>query len=146
AHEIYERLNQKGIACNLITGEEQRVADKHARVISSTVEMVNTTHPVEVAVIDEIQMIGDEERGWAWTQALLGVRAKEVHLCGEVRSTELIQKLADLCGDDLVIHTYKRLGPLEVEKTSLGNNLANVKKGDCLIAFSRKALYSLKHK
>jgi len=26
----------------------------------------------EVAVIDEIQMIRDEQRGWAWTRALLG--------------------------------------------------------------------------
>lgn len=27
---------------------------------------------VEVAVIDEIQMIKDQNRGWAWTRALLG--------------------------------------------------------------------------
>ena len=26
----------------------------------------------EVAVIDEIQMIRDQQRGWAWTRALLG--------------------------------------------------------------------------
>lgn len=27
----------------------------------------------EVAIIDEIQMIGDRGRGWAWTRAVLGV-------------------------------------------------------------------------
>lgn len=27
----------------------------------------------EVAVIDEIQMIRDPSRGWAWTRALLGL-------------------------------------------------------------------------
>lgn len=26
----------------------------------------------EVVVLDEIQMIGDENRGWAWCNALLG--------------------------------------------------------------------------
>lgn len=26
----------------------------------------------EVAIIDEIQMIGDRGRGWAWTRAVLG--------------------------------------------------------------------------
>lgn len=26
----------------------------------------------EVAIIDEIQMIGDRGRGWAWTRAILG--------------------------------------------------------------------------
>ena len=39
----------------------------------------------QVAVIDEIQMVKDYQRGWAWTRALLGVPAKEVHVCGEVR-------------------------------------------------------------
>lgn len=31
-------------------------------------------------VIDEIQMMGDEQRGWAWTRALMGVPANEVHM------------------------------------------------------------------
>lgn len=38
----------------------------------------------QVAVIDEIQMVKDYQRGWAWTRALLGVPAEEVHVCGEV--------------------------------------------------------------
>lgn len=29
------------------------------------------TKKVDVAVIDEIQMLGDVNRGWAWTRALL---------------------------------------------------------------------------
>ena len=37
----------------------------------------------EVAVIDEIQMIGDVERGWAWTRVILGIKAKRIHLCGD---------------------------------------------------------------
>ena len=41
-------------------------------MMSCTVEMVPVNTLVDVAVIDEIQMIGDEDRGWAWTQALLG--------------------------------------------------------------------------
>lgn len=35
----------------------------------------------DVAVIDECQMIADRERGYAWTRAILGVLAPEVHLC-----------------------------------------------------------------
>ena len=34
--------------------------------------------PVDVAVIDEIQLIGCDARGWAWTRAVLGLPAKEV--------------------------------------------------------------------
>jgi hypothetical protein len=29
-------------------------------------------------------MVKDYQRGWAWTRALLGVPAEEVHVCGEV--------------------------------------------------------------
>jgi ATP-dependent RNA helicase SUPV3L1/SUV3 len=37
----------------------------------------------DVAIIDEIQMIGDPERGWSWTKALLATKAKRIHLCGD---------------------------------------------------------------
>ena len=44
----------------------------------------NVTHSClllldEVAVIDEIQMIRDQQRGWAWTRSLLGLCAHEIH-------------------------------------------------------------------
>ncbi len=42
--------------------------------------MVPVNTQFEVAVIDEIQMIRDPIRGWAWTRALLGVAAHEVIL------------------------------------------------------------------
>jgi len=34
--------------------------------------MVNLEKEYDVAVIDEIQMIGDSSRGWAWTRAVQG--------------------------------------------------------------------------
>lgn len=49
-----------------------------ANHLSSTVEMLSPLMHVETAVIDEIQMLRDEQRGWAWTRALLGVAADEV--------------------------------------------------------------------
>ena len=48
--------------------------------VACTVEMVPVNTQFEVAVIDEIQMIRDPIRGWAWTRALLGVAAHEVIL------------------------------------------------------------------
>lgn len=35
-----------------------------------------------MAVLDEIQLLLDEQRGNAWTNALLGISAKHLHLCG----------------------------------------------------------------
>ncbi|KAH6676631.1 P-loop containing nucleoside triphosphate hydrolase protein [Halenospora varia] len=145
AHEVYTRFNAKGKKCALITGEEQRIPDGLDIVMHScTVEMVPLNSKVDVAVIDEIQMLGDEERGWAWTQAFLGVQAKEVHLCGELRTVQLIEKLCRLTGDELTIHRYERLGPLEPEKRSLGGNLHKLRKGDAIVLFSRKAIHAMK--
>jgi hypothetical protein len=31
-------------------------------------------------------MIKDFQRGWAWTRAILGIPAEEIHVCGEVRT------------------------------------------------------------
>lgn len=94
AHEVYTRLNAKGKLCDLITGDEKVVqGGDGAQMKSCTVEMVPLNADVDVAVVDEIQMIGHKERGWAWTQALLGLKAKEIHLCGEERSVPLIREL-----------------------------------------------------
>lgn len=146
AHEVYMRLNAKGHRCSLITGDERRAADDNpeAPKLSCTVEMVPLSIPFEVAVIDEIQMLGSEDRGWAWTQALLGVIAKEVHLCGEERAVPLIQELAASCGEKVHIHRYERLSPLKTSSKSLRSNLKALQKGDCVVAFSIVVLHSLR--
>ena len=145
AHEVYTRLNAKGKLCDLVTGDERimQSGDK-AQMRSCTVEMVPLNENVDVAVIDEIQMIGHNERGWAWTQALFGLKAKEVHLCGEERSVPLIKELAALMGDDLEIRTYKRLSPLVTMSRSLSQRLSDLRKGDCVVVFSRVGIHKLK--
>ncbi|EMT69901.1 ATP-dependent RNA helicase suv3, mitochondrial [Fusarium odoratissimum] len=87
ANEVYQRLTAKGLPCALLTGEEVRLPeDTDTYFTSCTVEMVPFNDRFDVAVIDEIQMLADPDRGNAWTTALLGVQAKEVHLCGEERT------------------------------------------------------------
>ena len=46
---------------------------------------------MDLCVIDEIQMIADPLRGSVWTNAVLGVLAHEIHLCGE-SAVPFIQK------------------------------------------------------
>ncbi|KAI1470665.1 P-loop containing nucleoside triphosphate hydrolase protein [Daldinia caldariorum] len=145
AHEVYTRFTSKGKKCALITGEEQRIPEGEDNYFRScTVEMTPLNLPVDVAVIDEIQMIGDDERGWAWTQAVLGVQAKEVHLCGEERAVDLIQSLCASTGDKCIIHRYQRLSPLQVMNTNL-DNYSNLQKGDAVIAFSRVGIHAIKN-
>ncbi|KAG6868427.1 hypothetical protein C0993_003104 [Termitomyces sp. T159_Od127] len=130
-------------ACNMRTGEEQRVVDEAAPLMSCTVEMLNLRRLYEVVVIDEIQMIGDPERGNAWTSAVLGVCAKEVHLCGEETAVPIIQALLKDTGDELIINRYERLSPLRVQET-LNEDWSKVQKGDCVVTFSRSNIFKLK--
>ncbi|MCJ1394898.1 RNA helicase [Xylographa bjoerkii] len=143
AHEVYSRLNALGKPCNLITGDERvEVEGDEVNMASCTVEMVPVNRDVEVAVVDEIQMIGNDHRGWAWTQAVLGLKAQELHLCGEERAVPLIRELAAAMGDQLEIHHYERLSPLRPMSTSLNGDLRKLRKGDCLVVFSRMQIHA----
>ncbi|KAJ3092257.1 hypothetical protein HK102_009227 [Quaeritorhiza haematococci] len=143
AHEIYDRLNRKGIACNLITGE-QRKEIEGVNLYACTVEMALLNRRFDVAVVDEIQMISDQQRGWAWTQALLGLQADEIHLCGEPSAVDLIKTLCESTGDEVEVTNYERLTPLTVQKKSLDGNLGKVQKGDAVITFSRSNIFAVK--
>ena len=145
AHEVYSRFQSKGIACDLVTGDDVRVDDAGPAALSShTVEMFDCSRKVEVAVIDEIQMMANERRGWAWTRALLGANASEVHLCGETRVVPLIRELTASMGDTLHIHHYDRLNPLKAMSRSLRGSLKNLRPGDCIVSFSVLGIHAIK--
>ncbi|KAF2771585.1 hypothetical protein EJ03DRAFT_325620 [Teratosphaeria nubilosa] len=157
AHEVYTRMNAKGRPCNLVTGEERRLPNLDGQqndptqhragncdMSSCTVEMIPLNKDLDVAVIDEIQMIGNADRGWAWTQALLGVKATEVHLCGEERTVPLIKQLCASNGDKLEIHKYERLSPLKMADRSLDGDLRRLRKGDCIVSFSVMGIHALR--
>ncbi|GAD98166.1 ATP-dependent RNA helicase SUV3 [Paecilomyces variotii No. 5] len=145
AQEVYHRFNANGIPCGLVTGDDVKFpSDEAPRIVSNTVEMVGLGKEFEVGVIDEIQMIADPKRGWAWTRAVLGARATELHLCGEARAVPLIRELVALTGDTLEIHRYQRLNPLKVMSKSIKGDLKQLRKGDCVVSFSRLGIHALK--
>ncbi|KAI9042740.1 ATP-dependent RNA helicase SUV3 [Aspergillus affinis] len=145
AQEVYHRFTADGTPCSLVTGDEVKIPeDQLPSIMSNTVEMVDLSERFDVGVIDEIQMLADPSRGWAWTRALLGARVTELHLCGETRTVPLIRNIAALTGDKLEIHHYERLNALKVANKSLEGNLKNLEKGDCIVAFSRLGIHALK--
>ncbi|RDA96183.1 hypothetical protein CP533_1636 [Ophiocordyceps camponoti-saundersi (nom. inval.)] len=147
AVEVYDRLRANGHACALITGEEVRVPeDTDCYLVSATVEMVPLNRRFDVAVIDEVQMVADFDRGSGWTSALLGVQAKEIHVCGEERTVDLIKKMMATTGDTCIVHKYERLNTLRTSEVALGTRLTQLQKGDAVIAFSRNKLLQLRTK
>ena len=135
AGELYDTLNQKGVPTSLLTGEEV-IEVENATHYSSTIEMARLNEAFECCVIDEIQMITDKQRGWAWTRALVNIIATEVHICGDPSVLELVRTIVDLCGDELIIKEYDRMTELVVERQPI--NLGEMEKSDALIVFSRR--------
>jgi ATP-dependent RNA helicase SUPV3L1/SUV3 len=139
ALEIHERMNELGTVTSLVTGEE-RVIHAEARHVSSTVEMVDLKREVDLAVIDEAQMLQDEQRGWAWTLAVAGVRAKHVVLCGSEDGLIAARHLAARLGIALNVRRFERKNPLTIVDAIA---LTALRPGDAVIAFSRKAVIDL---
>lgn len=140
ALENYEKLNRQGVKCNLLTGEEEIIVEG-ANHVSCTIEKLNIEEVYEVAIIDEIQMIDDDQRGAAWTRAILGVRCNEVHVCGSLNSKDLILRIIEDCGDEYSLREYKREIPLQVEERNFSTK--KIEEGDALVVFSKKKVLEL---
>ncbi len=136
AFEVYETCNSAGVPCNLITGEEEHIVEG-AMHQASTVEMMDPAWEYDVAVIDEAQMMEEEERGGSWTAAIMGVLAREVHVCAAPYAEALLIRLIEYCGDTWEVVRHERMTPLVVEKRKF-TFPAGVRPHDALIVFSKK--------
>eukprot|EP00959_Pyramimonas_sp_CCMP1952_P449139 9404551-Pyramimonas_sp.AAC.1 len=63
--------------------------------------MSDTGRYWDCAVVDEVHLLGDPTRGWAFTRALLGLCTKELHLCGSPAAVAIVTELVKDCGDVL---------------------------------------------
>lgn len=140
ALENYERLNKEGVVCDLITGEEE-ITTLGATHTSCTVEKLNIKKDYEIAVVDEIQMIGDSQRGDAWTRAVLGIRCKEIHLCGALNAKDVLIKILEDCREEYELIEYKRQIPLEIEHKSF--SYKDAEPGDAIVVFSKKRVLEI---
>lgn len=135
ALEIQESLTEEGIKCNLKTSDE-KVFFEDAKHNSSIIEVADFKTEFEIAVIDEIQMISDEVRGSAWLEAIYGLKAKNIHLCGAEHAVDLIKKVIEDCGDTYEVIKYDRQTELIMEEERFEFPYS-VRKGDALICFSK---------
>jgi len=143
ALEGYEDLKADNIDASLITGEEQ-LLDENATHISSTIEMLNFDVDVDVCVIDEVQMIDDIDRGWAWANAIIGSPAKEIIMTGSSNAKKAIIALAEYLNEELQIIEFERKNPLTL--LEYPTDIKDVEEGSAIIAFSRRDVLKLKQK
>ncbi len=140
AHEIYEYSINEDVPCSMITGEEE-ILTEGASHISSTVEMLELHAHYDVAVIDEAQMIIDRDRGYAWTNAICGVYAEEIHVCMAPEALDLVQDLIHECGDTSEVVRHERMTPLVCDH-SFRKFPDDVRPHDALIVFSRRDVHA----
>jgi len=140
ALEAQETLLEAGVDCSLSTGEEEdaRTWDTHT---AATAEKLDLHRRYDVAVIDECQMIADSQRGYAWTRAILGVLAPEVHLCAAPEAEDLLIRLIESCGDSFEVKVHKRTTPLVCMTRTVDYH--RVQPGDALITFSKVGVLSV---
>ena len=140
ALEVYETTNMF-LTCSLLTGEEE-VIMPGATHISETIKMADLSRHYDMAVIDEAQMISDPSRGGAWTAAILGLCADEIHICMAPHAESIIRKLIAYCEDEVVETDRRdRMTPL-IEDTEDFSFPEWVMPGDALIVFSKKSVIS----
>ena len=140
ALEAQETMLHAGVNCSLSTGEEEdfREEDTH---MAATAEKLDLKRYWDVAVIDECQMIADRQRGYAWTRAILGVLAPEVHLCAAPEARDLLIRLIDSCGDDYELEVHQRTTPLVCMSRTVDPQ--RIQPGDALITFSKVGVLSV---
>ncbi len=142
ASELYDTMNSKGVKTTLLTGEEV-IEIEGATHFSSTIEMAKLHEEFDCCVIDEIQMITDPHRGWAWTRALVNLRAPEIHICGDPSVFDKVQEILKLTGDTIEVKNYERMCELEIMDKTI--TLSALQRSDALICFSRRNALKYKH-
>ncbi len=138
ALEVYEQIRTYGVPCTMLTGQEC-IEEENSRITASTIEMADFDKAYDIAVIDEAQMVTDPDRGHSWTKAILGLKAKEIHICVSPAAEQAMIHLIELCGDDYVTERYERKTALICEEKPFAFP-EDVQSGDALIVFSKKSV------
>ncbi len=137
AMEVCDELRGKGLSVSLITGDEQDIV-KNSHITCSTIEMLNTENYYDIAVIDEMQMIADKQRGYAWTNAIMELQAKKIVILGSSGVETFLREYCENSGDILaIIHTQRfnelRLAEKNIKPKDVPNN-------SIFVVFSRKSV------
>ncbi len=143
ALENQERIESMGVPCSLVTGEEEIIRKGATHFCCTVEEFARFRHQHwDVVVVDEVQMMADPQRGWAWVDALVSAHTPKLMMTGPALIEPSLRTLCELCEDQLQVQRTKRLSPVEVAKHA--TTLERLEPGSLLVAFSRKLVLELK--
>ena len=138
AREIYDRIvaarGARTVA--LITGEE-KIVPPRAHYYVCTVEAMPLARDVEFLAVDEIQLVGDPERGHVFTQRLLDARGRyETMFLGAATMAPLVRRLLP----EAEIATRERFSRLTYEGHK---KITRLPRRTAVVAFSAAEVYAI---
>jgi ATP-dependent RNA helicase SUPV3L1/SUV3 len=134
-------MEKRGKPTSYITGEEREIRPG-AQFVSSTIEMLDLDRPIDRVVIDEVQLLADERRGWAWLAAFVGAPASRVIMTGSPDCVAMVRWLASYLGEDLEIVDCQRYNELKV--ADVPSQLHNLPTATAVVCFSRRDVLTIK--
>jgi ATP-dependent RNA helicase SUPV3L1/SUV3 len=138
AREIYDRIARaKGpTRVALVTGEE-KIVPSHPQWFVCTVESMPLDRPFDFVAIDEIQLIGDAERGHVFTERLLHARGlQETMFLGAESARTLIRRLVP----EATFETRPRFSQLSYAGPK---KLSRLPPRSAIVAFSADEVYGI---
>lgn len=143
ALENQERIEQMGVPCSLVTGEEEIIRDGATHFCCTVEEFARFRHEFwDVVIVDEVQLLADPKRGWAWVDALVGAQTPQLMMTGPLLVEPSLRTLSGICGDPIEVIQKQRLSPVSVSKHPI--SLKGIEPGSLVVAFSRRAVLELK--
>ena len=133
--------NTYGVKTSLLTGVESEIVEG-AKHISCTVEKVDLTKEYDVVVIDEFQMVGDKDRGFAYSRVLLSVLANHIYVCTAPEALPLLLNILKDTGDEYEIVEHTR----NTELLPIEHNVKFPKElepGTAVVCFSKKKVLQM---
>ncbi len=140
AREIYDRVAKRaGVnAVALVTGEE-KILPAHPSYFICTIEAMPLNRPVEVLIVDEIQMASDPVRGHIFTDRILHARgSKTTMFLGAATMAPILRRLVP---DTVIDQSGKRRSELFHDGIV---DIAGLPPGQiAIVAFSNEQVHKL---
>ncbi len=138
AREIYDkissRIGKQSVA--LITGEEKYIP-KYPKYYICTVEAMPTDIPVDIVIIDEVQLANDIERGHIFTKRIFESRGRVETL---FLGSDTIEKILKKIIPEIDVIKQTRFSSLSYETSK---KISRLRKKTAIIAFSINRVYEI---
>ncbi len=142
SYEIYEALKSTK-RCDFIS-EEFSYLDNDSTHCTCIISMCDLSKSYKLAVIDEFHLISDEIKGFSYTNALLGLKCEEIHICIDENQRNLINNLCKETGDHIRIVNHYRESEINFDKEVV-QSVSSLKIGDCIVVENITDMFEIKN-